>query len=200
MHHRSVMFVAVGTAALTLFTGAAAAAGPQHLVPQAATSGTLVIDTAFDLATRRPRPYVRVHRPGRRPGPVLHPVDIFGRQPRPAAPTGQQLQRFRRRRPLHVHPQPEGGVLRREAGDGGGRRVFVPAPAKPTGEPSFLLDGITASALGTNKVVLSTKAPMPPFPRLSPTPPWECSRRVSWRLTAGPTPLTRQRPIRRRTG
>jgi peptide/nickel transport system substrate-binding protein len=54
MHHRSVMFVAVGTAALTLFTGAAAAAGPQHLVPQAATSGTLVIDTAFDLATADP--------------------------------------------------------------------------------------------------------------------------------------------------
>src|ERR1700733_8013075 len=54
MHHRSVMFVAAG-AAFALFTGGVAgASGPRQLVPLATTSSTLVIDTAFDLATADP--------------------------------------------------------------------------------------------------------------------------------------------------
>jgi len=49
------MVIASGAAALGLLTGGvAAASSPRHEVPSASAAGTLVIGTAFDLATADP--------------------------------------------------------------------------------------------------------------------------------------------------
>ena len=136
MHHRSVMFVAVGTAALTLFTGGAAAAGgPRHLAPQAATSGTLVIDTAFDLATADPGRMFEFT--GQIVDRALYSTlltysdDNLVLQPQLASSYSVSDGGDRYTFTLN----PKAVFSDGEAGDGRGRRVFVPAPAKPTGEP-----------------------------------------------------------------
>jgi peptide/nickel transport system substrate-binding protein len=170
MRHRSVTFVAAGTAALTLFSGGAAAAGgTRHLAPQA-TSGTLVIDTAFDLATADP---------GR--------MFEF---------TGQIVDRALYSTLLTysddnlvLQPQLASSY---SVSDGGDRYTFTLNPkavfsdGKPVtaadvvfsfqrlqnlqGNPSFLLDGITVSSLGTDKVVLSTKEPNAAIPEIVTNP------------------------------
>jgi len=171
MHHRSVTFVAVASAALTLFTGGVAgASGPRHLVPMATTSSTLVIDTAFDLATADP---------GR--------MFEF---------TGQIVDRALYSTLLTytddnlvLQPQLASSYTVSANGDSytftlNPKAVFSDDNAVTAqdvvfsfqrlqniqGNPSFLLDGIKVAALGTNKVVLSTKAPNAAIPEIVTNP------------------------------
>jgi peptide/nickel transport system substrate-binding protein len=165
------MFVAAGAAAFTLFTGGAAgASGPRHLAPQATASSTLVIDTAFDLATADP---------GR--------MFEF---------TGQIVDRAiystlltYSNDNLVLQPQLASSYTVSANGD---RYTFTlnpkavfsdgnPVTAQDVvfsfqrlqniqGNPSFLLDGIKVSALRTNKVVLSTTAPNAAIPEIVTNP------------------------------
>ena len=174
MRHRPVMFVASSAAALALIVDGAAAASTSRVAApvarSAGASGTLVIDTAFDLATADPGRMFEFT--GQIVDRALYSTLLTYTDDnlvlRPQLATGYALSDNGDRYTFTLNP------------------TAVFADGKPVtaadvvfsyqrlqnlqGNPSFLLDGITVSAQGDNKVVLSTKAPNAAIPEIVTNP------------------------------
>ncbi len=171
MHNRLVALVASGATALTLLSGTAVAATTRaNVSPQASAATTLVVDTAFDLATADPGRMFEFT------GQIIDHA------------TYSTLLTYTKDN-LVLQPELATGF---SVSGGGDRYTFTLNPkavfsdGQPVtasdvvfsfkrlqnlqGNPSFLLDGITVSASGTNKVVLSTKAPDAAIPEIVANP------------------------------
>jgi len=174
MHHRPVMFVASGAAALgLLIAGAAGASTPNRSAPlarAASASSTLVIDTAFDLATADPGRMFEFT--GQIVDRAIYSTlltysnDNLVLQPQLA--TGYSLSAGGDRYTFTLNPK---AVFSDSTPVTAADVVFsFKRLQNLQGNPSFLLNGITVSAQGTNKVVLSTKAPNAAIPEIVTNP------------------------------
>jgi peptide/nickel transport system substrate-binding protein len=168
------MFVASGAAALgLLIAGAAGASTPNSAAPlarAASASSTLVIDTAFDLATADPGRMFEFT--GQIVDRAIYSTlltysnDNLVVQPQLA--TGYGLSSGGDRYTFTLNPK---AVFSDGTPVTAADVVFsFKRLQNLQGNPSFLLNGITVSAQGTNKVVLSTKAPNAAIPEIVTNP------------------------------